>query len=158
MLWKIEGRRRRRWQRMRWLDGITDSMDMSLVEFQELWWTGMPGVLQFIGLQRVGHNWATELNWTELLHVQFCFFLTCLQVSQETGMMVWYSYLFQNFPQFVVIHTGKEFSIVNEAEVDAFLEFFCYLYDPTDVFPVIPLFSLWPNLCWQFDLWFLCLS
>ena len=47
--------------------------------------------------------------------------------------MVWYSHLFQNFPQFVVIHTVKGFGIVNEAEVDVFLEFPCFLYDPTKV-------------------------
>ena len=64
MLGGIGGRRRRGWQRMRWLDGITDSMDMSLSELLELWWTGRPGMLQFMGLQRVD---TTELlNWTEL--------------------------------------------------------------------------------------------
>ena len=47
--------------------------------------------------------------------------------------MVWYSHLSKNFPQFVVIHTVKVFSIVNEAEVDIFLEFSCFFYDPTDV-------------------------
>ena len=47
--------------------------------------------------------------------------------------MVCYSYLFKNFPQFVVIHTVKSFSIINEAEVDVFLEFFCFIYDPSDV-------------------------
>ena len=47
--------------------------------------------------------------------------------------MVWYSHLFQNFPQFIVIHTVKGFSIVNEAEVDAYLKFLCFLYDPGDV-------------------------
>ena len=47
--------------------------------------------------------------------------------------MVWYSHFLKNFPRFVVIHTVKGFSIVNEAEVDAFLEFSCILYDPTDV-------------------------
>ena len=60
-----------------------------------------------------------------------CCFLTCIQVSQETGQMVWYSHLFQNFPQFVVIHTVKAFSIVNEADV--FLEFPCFLHDPVNV-------------------------
>ena len=65
MLGKIEGGRRRGRQRMRWLDGITDSMDMSLSSLWEWWWTGNPGVLQSMGSQRVGDDWATELNWTE---------------------------------------------------------------------------------------------
>ena len=47
--------------------------------------------------------------------------------------MVWYSYLFKNFPQFAVIHSVKGFSIVNEAEIDVFLEFSCFLYDLVDV-------------------------
>ena len=47
--------------------------------------------------------------------------------------MLWYSHLFKNFPQFVVNHTVKGFSIVNEAELDVFLEFSCFFYDPTDV-------------------------
>ena len=66
MLGGIGGRRRRGRQRMRWLDGITDLMDMSLVNSGSWWWTGRPGVLQFMGSQRVGHDWATELNGTEL--------------------------------------------------------------------------------------------
>ena len=62
-----------------------------------------------------------------------CCFLTCIQISQEAGQVVWYSHLFQNFPQFIVIHTVKGFGIVNKAEVDVFLELPCSFDDPTDV-------------------------
>ena len=62
-----------------------------------------------------------------------CCFLTCIQVSQEAGKVVWYSHFLKNFPQFVVIHTLKGFSIVNEAEVNVFMEFSCFFYDLTDV-------------------------
>ena len=62
-----------------------------------------------------------------------CWFLTCIQISQEADKVVCYSHLFKNGPQFVVIHTVKGFSVVNEAEVDVFLEFSCFFYDPTDV-------------------------
>ena len=65
MLRKIEGGRRRGRQRMRWLDGITDSMGMSLSNSGSWWWIGRPGVLQSMGSQRVGHDWEIELNWTE---------------------------------------------------------------------------------------------
>ena len=60
MLGKIEGRRRRGWQRMRWLDGITDSMDIVWVSSRSWWWTGKPGVLQSMGSPRVGHDLVTE--------------------------------------------------------------------------------------------------
>ena len=62
-----------------------------------------------------------------------CCFLICIQVSQEIGKVVWYSHLFKNVPQFVVIHTFKGFSIINKAEEDVFLEFSCFFYDATDV-------------------------
>ena len=62
MLGQIEGRRRRERQRIRWLDGITDLWVW--VNSGSWWWTGRPGILQSMGSQRVGHNWATELNWT----------------------------------------------------------------------------------------------
>ena len=73
----------------------------------------------------------------------YCF-LTCIQISQEAGQVNWYSHLFKNFPQFVVIHTVKGFDIVNKAEVDVFLEF-------------LLLFLTLASSCWQFDLCFLSL-
>ena len=62
-----------------------------------------------------------------------CCFLTYIQVFQEAGKVVWYSHLLKNFPQFVVIHIVKGFSIVSKAEVDVFLELSCFFDDPTDV-------------------------
>ena len=70
-----------------------------------------------------------------------CCFLTCIQISQEAGQVIWYSHLFQNFPQFVVIHTIKGFNIVNEAEVVVFLGLLCFFCDPTDVGNLISGFS-----------------
>ena len=60
-------------------------------------------------------------------------FLTCIQISQEAGQVVWYSHLFKNVPQFVVIHIVKGFDVVNKVEVDVFLEQSCFFNDPTDV-------------------------
>ena len=65
--------------------------------------------------------------------VDQCCFLTCIQLSWEAGQVVWYSHLFQNFPQFIVIHTVKGFGIVNKAEKDVFLEFSCFFDDPAEV-------------------------
>jgi len=68
-----------------------------------------------------------------LLSSSNCCFLTCIQISQEAGHVVWYSHLFQNFPQFIVIHTVKGFGIINKAEIDVFLELSCFFHDPADV-------------------------
>ena len=67
MLGGIGGSRRRRRQRMRWLDGITDLMDVSLVNSGSWWWTARPGMLRFMGSQRVGHDWETDLIWSALI-------------------------------------------------------------------------------------------
>ena len=72
-----------------------------------------------------------------------CCFLTCIWVSQEAGQVVWYSHLFQNFPQFVVMHT------VNKAEVDIFLELSCFLDDPTDVGNLISGSSAFSKTSWN---------
>ena len=62
-----------------------------------------------------------------------CCFLTCKQVSQEAGWVIWYSSLFKNSPQFVVIHIVKGYIVVSEPEVDVFMEFSCFFHDPADV-------------------------
>ena len=62
-----------------------------------------------------------------------CCFLTCLEISQEAGQVVWYSHLLKNFPQFVVIYSVSGFGVINKAEVNVFLELSCFLYDPADV-------------------------
>ena len=80
-------------------------------------------------------------------------FLTCIQVSQEAGKLVWYSHLL-NFPQFVVIHTVKSFSIVKEADVDVFLKLFCFFDDPKDVGNLISgpsAFSKFIFCTWKFS-------
>ena len=75
-----------------------------------------------------------------------------MQISQETGQVVWYSHLFQNFPQFNVIHTVKGFGIVNKAE-DVFLELSCFSSDPVDVGYLISGSSAFPKISlniWKF--------
>ena len=62
-----------------------------------------------------------------------CYFLTCIQISQEAGQVVWYSHLLKNFPQFIVIYTVKGFGIVNTTEIDVFLELSCFFHDPAYV-------------------------
>ena len=65
---------------------------------------------------------VTNFLLSQYFLLNYCCFLTCIQISEEAGKVVWYSHLFKSFPQFVVIHTIRGFSIVNEAEVEGFLE------------------------------------
>ena len=89
-----------------------------------------------------------------------CCFLTCIQISQESDQVFWYSHLLKNFPQFIVIHTVKGFGIVNKAEIDAFLELSCFFYDPAmlAIWFLVPLpflrpawtsGSSWFMYCWN---------
>ena len=78
-----------------------------------------------------------------------CCFLTCIQISQEAGQVVWYSHLFQNFPQFVVINTVKSFGLINKADV--FLESSYFFYDPMDVGNLTSVSS--PFSKSSFDIW-----
>ena len=83
-----------------------------------------------------------------------CCFLTCIQIFQEAGQVVWYFHLLKNFPQFVVIHTVKGFGVVNKAEVDVFLEFSCFFYESPDVgnlFSGSSAFSKFSLNTWKFS-------
>ena len=80
----------------------------------------------------------------------YCF-LTCIQISREAGQVVWYSHLFQNFPQFVMIHIVKGFGIVNRAEIDVFLELSGFSNDPTGVGNLISGFSAFSES--SFNIW-----
>ena len=62
-----------------------------------------------------------------------CCFLTFKQISQGAGQVIWYFHLFQNFPQFILIHTVKSFGMINKAETDVFLELSCFFDDSADV-------------------------
>ena len=73
-----------------------------------------------------------ELVCCSMSSSNYCF-LFCMQISQEAGQVVWYSHLFQNCPEFIVIHTVKGFGIVNKAETDVFLELSCFFNDSSDV-------------------------
>ena len=80
-----------------------------------------------------------------------CCFLICIQISQDAGQVIRYCRLFQNFPQFIVIHTVKGFDIVNKAEIDVFLDLSCFFDDPTDDGNLISGFSAFSksslNIC-----------
>ena len=84
----------------------------------------------------------SQFGASPLFHVRFCCFFDLHTGGrrqeaggrrQETGKVIWYSHFFKNFPQFVVIHTVQGFRVVNETEVDVFMEFSCSFYDPVDV-------------------------
>ena len=79
----------------------------------------------------------------------------CIQVSQEAGHVVWYPHLFQNFPQFIVIHTVKGFGIVNKAEIDVFLELSCFFHNPAYISNLISGSSAFPKTSlniWKFTI------
>ena len=67
------------------------------------------------------------------MNISNCCFVTCMQISQETGKVVWFSHLLKNFLQFVVIRTVKGFGIVSKAEIDVSMELSCFFDDPNDV-------------------------
>ena len=91
----------------------------------------------------------SQFGTSLLFYVWLCYFLTCIHVSQEEAQVVWYSRLLKNFPQFVLIHTVKSFSMVKDAEVDVFLKFFCFLYDSMYVSNLISGSSSFSKTSWN---------
>ena len=73
------------------------------------------------------------VRWILFIWPMKLYFLTCIQISQEAGKVVWYSHFLKNFPQLVVIYTVKGFHVINKADV--FLVFSCFFCDPMDVQP-----------------------
>ena len=106
MLGKTEGRMRRGWQRMRWLDGITDMTNLSLPKLQELVMDREAGVLQSMGSQRVGHDWGTELNWYMYTHT---YTYTPIYILKYTPIYIYihtliYIYIYTQPYIYVYIH------------------------------------------------------
>ena len=91
-----------------------------------------------------------------------CCFLTCIQISQEAGQVVWYSHLLQNFPKFIVIHTVKGLGIVNKAEIDVSLELSCFFDDPVDIGNLIlvplPCMVILNSMRWYLVIILICIS
>ena len=118
MLEKIEGRRRREWQWMRWLDRITESMDMSWASSGSWWWTGNLGMLQSMGLQKVGHYWGTVVSWRVFPGIAASTSLGSLLEMQDLRILP--GFLDQNlhFNKNPVIHMHIK---VWESELDDFL-------------------------------------
>ena len=81
----------------------------------------------------LSHSIPNVKSFSCSMSVSNCHFLSYMQTFRETGKVIWYSHFLKNFPQFVVVHTMKDFSIVSEADRNIFLGFPCFLYDSMDV-------------------------
>ena len=97
------------------------------------WYTLYRSLISRVTINKLTHSFVS----LETVHCSTfstnCCFLSCIQISQEAGKVIWYSHLFQNFPLFVVILTVKVFGVVSKAEIDVFLELSCSFDDPADV-------------------------
>ena len=107
MLGKIEGRRRRGQQRMRWLDNITDLLNMNWASSGNWWWTGKPGVLQSLGSQKVGHDWVTEQITDECFslspHLELCIYMVI-------SFLISFAFCFSSFLSYLYASSYNHFA------------------------------------------------
>ena len=151
MLGQIRGRRRRGRQRMRWLDGIA-RWTWVWVNFGSWWWTGSPGVLWFMWSQRVGHDWVTELNWTDY-SFNFHFYNLLLLCKKKT-LLFKANFIYIHFIIFVTLFLSLilyfwESNIYSGFLIFAFL-IFVINFVPLRTQSSVPIFT------WEWDYWLDC--
>ena len=148
MLGGFGSRRRRGRQRMRWLDGITDSMDMNLGNSGSWWWTGRPGVLRFMGSQGVGHDWATKLNWIDPDSYEIVYIVISICISLMFSDV---KHLFMCFSTICIYSLGK-------CLLKFFTHFWIRLYLDFGVLHVFWILILYQYMIWKCFLSFCVLT
>ena len=121
---KIEGGRRRGWQRMRWLDGITNTVNMSLSRLQDLVMEKQSGMLQSMGSQRVGQDWVPELNWTSFSPLLFASLLfTAILSLSQTAILLFLHFFFMGIVLILVSCAMSRTSVHRSNPLSLFVTF-----------------------------------